>query len=70
MLFRKGHPSNETNEPQVFIEKKELSRGMFYIPLTSKANIRDAEQFLTIYEKYTGSKIADLSEIALLRGLA
>lgn len=48
---------------------KSLGRGTVYIPISSQEEMRDASQFVEIYEKYHNVKVADLNEIAILRGL-
>lgn len=45
-------------------EKKLLGRGMIFMPLNE-----DASLLIKIYEKYSGSKVADLREIAAKRNL-
>ena len=51
------------------LEKKSLARGTVYIPMTNDEEVRDAAEFIEIYEKYHTNKISDLHEIAKLRGL-
>lgn len=50
-------------------EKKPLGRGTIFIPLHTPDEIADASSFVSIYEKYHNCKIADLGEIAKLRGI-
>lgn len=49
--------------------RKSLGRGTVYIPLNSQEEMKDASDFVAIYEKYHNVKVADLDEIAALRGL-
>ena len=45
-------------------QRKKMGRGMLYLPLETEEAIRDASEFVRIYQKYHNVKIADLSEIA------
>lgn len=48
---------------------KSLGRGTVYIPLDTKEKIRDASHFVELYERYHRTEIANLDEVAVLRGL-
>ncbi len=48
---------------------KKLARGTVYIPMRTSEEITDASGFVETYEKYHTTKISDLNEIAVLRGL-
>lgn len=48
---------------------KTLGRGTIYIPIKEEAELSDASDFVSLYEKYHNNHIADLEEIAKLRGL-
>lgn len=65
-----------TDKPQFGIEwhknkceRKNLGRGITYIPLSNEEEINDVSKYVSIYEKYHKKKIADLKEIARNRGL-
>ena len=49
--------------------RKKLGRGIVNIPLNNQRQIKDASEFVRIYQQYHGSLIADLNEIAQKRGL-
>lgn len=63
-FYCNGHRASISNT-----EKKTLARGTIYIPMKTADQIRDAEVFVEMYEKYHSNKISDLSEISKLRGL-
>lgn len=48
---------------------KLLGRGTTYIPMNTVEGMEDASVFVELYEKYHEVKIADLKEIAAIRGL-
>lgn len=50
-------------------ERRKMGRGMIKISLDSKDDIKDASEFVKIYQKHHNQKIADLEEIAINRGL-
>ncbi len=50
-------------------ERRKMGRGMIKISLASKEDIKDASEFVKIYQKHHNQKIADLEEIAINRGL-
>lgn len=50
-------------------ERKKMTRGMIYLPLRTMDEVKDASEFVRMYQKYHGFKIADLHEIAVKRGL-
>ena len=58
------HPSFSLDWHRENCERKNLGRGMIFLPLDD-----DAEQFIKIYERNANRKIADLSEIAKNRNL-
>lgn len=61
-----------TNEPKVIrktAERKKMTRGMVYLPLRTKEEVKDASEFVRIYQQYHNIKIADLQEIAEKRGI-
>lgn len=49
-------------------ERKKLGRGVINIPLSDSNSLKDASEFVKIYQKYQKLKISDLSEIAENRG--
>lgn len=63
MIFT-HHPSFSLAWHKENCEKRQLARGTVYLPLN-----KDAADFIRIYERNSGRKIADLAEIAKHRGL-
>lgn len=63
----KGFDTIEANRKSATI--KALGRGTVYIPIKEEEGLRDASDFVSLYEKHHNNKIADLEEIARLRGL-
>ncbi len=48
--------------------RKKLGRGIINIPLNDEQQVKDAAEFVRIYQKYHGLPIGDLNEIAHKRG--
>ncbi len=48
-------------------ERKKMTRGMVHLPLRTMDEVKDASDFVRMYQKYHGVKIADLEEIAVKR---
>lgn len=69
IIFSHGSTGNSIEWNREKSEEKPLGRGTIYIPLNTAEEIEDASDFVELYEKYHRVKIADLSEIAVLRGL-
>lgn len=68
IVFIKDCKNDYINEKNKYKLKK-LGRGTIKIPLITKDNIKDASDFVRIYEQNNKEKIADLSEICMRRGL-
>ena len=68
ILFARGD-SDDLNAVLKLAERKNLPRGTVYIPMNTSQDKKNADVFVTIYEKYQGRKISDLNEIGRLRGL-
>lgn len=69
IVFSHWGASNSAEWNTERAEKKPLGRGTIFIPLHTPEEITDASYFVSIYEKYHNCRIADLGEIAKLRGL-
>ena len=63
------HPSFPMKWHKEKCELKLLGRGIVMFPLNTEEERDDASKFVEVYEKYHPKKIADLSEIAQVRGL-
>jgi len=50
-------------------ERKKMTRGMVNLPLRTEEEVKDASEFVRMYQKYHNLKIADLQEITERRGL-
>lgn len=50
-------------------ERKKMTRGMVHLQLNTEEEVKDASEFVRIYEKYHGIQIADLREIAIRRNV-
>ena len=50
-------------------ERRKLTRGMIHLPLGTMEEVKEASEFVRIYQKYHNIKIADLKEIAVKRGI-
>ena len=64
------HPDFSPEWHRQNCERKLLGRGMLMFPLQTPEQRRDAEAFVNLYEAYHETQIADLAELARLRGLA
>lgn len=60
---------NDIKQNIIDAKKRSLYRGIVNLPLDTHDNIRDAEAFIQIYEKYHKNKYCDLYEIARSRGI-
>ena len=50
-------------------ERRKMTRGMVHLPLNTMEEVKDASEFVRMYQKYHDMKIADLQEICKLRGI-
>jgi len=69
IFFKHGHLCGDLKNAAERAEIKNLGRGTIYIPLNTAEEVNDASDFVELYEKYHNVNIADLNEIARLRGL-
>ncbi len=68
-LIFSHHYTHEITYNRQKSERKNLGRGTTFIRLQSNDDYADAQEFIRICEKHSGTKIADLQEISILRGL-
>ena len=69
VLFAHG-TFDSIEEARKTAKYRSLYRGMVNLPLDTHENVKDAECFVRIYEKYHGNKFCNLSEIAYCRGIS
>ena len=50
-------------------QRRKMTRGMICLPLNTSEQIKDASEFVRIYQQNHNVKIADLKEIAVKRGI-
>lgn len=67
--FLFAHQNKPLQELIPAAKRSPLGRGMINLPLNTSEQIRDASEFVRIYQENHGLKIADLKEIAWRRGL-
>ena len=63
-----AHYTNDLRVIKKTAERKKMTRGMVYLPLRTEKEVKDASEFIRMYQKYHNMKIADLDEIAARRG--
>lgn len=64
-----AHYTTDVRIIQKTAERKKMTRGMFYLPLRTEEEVKDASEFVRMYQKYHNIKIADLQEISVKRGI-
>ena len=64
-----SHYSTDVTVIKKTAERRKMTRGMICLPLGTVEEVKDASEFIRVYQKYHGMKIADLQEIAFRRGL-
>ena len=64
-----AHYSTDVRLIQKTAERKKMTRGMVHLPLRTAEEVKDASEFVRMYQKYHNIKIADLREIAERRGI-
>ena len=64
-----AHYTTDVRIIQKTAERKKMTRGMVHLPLRTAEEVRDASEFVRMYQKYHNIRIADLREVAERRGI-